>query len=125
METENLCLACGACCAFFRVSFYWAETDAATPEGVPSELTEKMNDFRVAMLGSASSSPRCVALCGFIGRRAACSIYAKRSSVCRDFTPSWENGQINPRCDQARSAWGLTPLLPDQWYAPGDLPKAA
>ncbi len=25
VPTEDACLSCGACCAFFRVSFYWAE----------------------------------------------------------------------------------------------------
>ncbi|WP_374212354.1 YkgJ family cysteine cluster protein [Thiothrix subterranea] len=25
----NPCMTCGACCASFRVSFYWGETDAA------------------------------------------------------------------------------------------------
>ncbi|HDN1328034.1 YkgJ family cysteine cluster protein, partial [Escherichia coli] len=25
MSNLNPCMTCGACCAFFRVSFYWAE----------------------------------------------------------------------------------------------------
>ncbi|MDX1269447.1 MAG: YkgJ family cysteine cluster protein, partial [Oceanisphaera sp.] len=25
MSSGNPCLTCGACCAFFRVSFYWGE----------------------------------------------------------------------------------------------------
>ncbi|EGR9493162.1 YkgJ family cysteine cluster protein, partial [Escherichia coli] len=25
MNNPNPCMTCGACCAFFRVSFYWAE----------------------------------------------------------------------------------------------------
>ncbi|MEG6657786.1 YkgJ family cysteine cluster protein, partial [Pseudomonas aeruginosa] len=25
MSTDNPCLTCGACCAHFRVSFYWGE----------------------------------------------------------------------------------------------------
>ncbi|HGC1012017.1 TPA: YkgJ family cysteine cluster protein, partial [Escherichia coli] len=24
MSNPNPCITCGACCAFFRVSFYWA-----------------------------------------------------------------------------------------------------
>ncbi|EJT1381768.1 TPA: YkgJ family cysteine cluster protein, partial [Escherichia coli] len=24
MNNPNPCMTCGACCAFFRVSFYWA-----------------------------------------------------------------------------------------------------
>ncbi|EEX7666747.1 YkgJ family cysteine cluster protein, partial [Escherichia coli] len=27
MNNPNPCMTCGACCAFFRVSFYWAEAD--------------------------------------------------------------------------------------------------
>ncbi|HBP8873638.1 TPA: YkgJ family cysteine cluster protein, partial [Escherichia coli] len=29
MNNPNPCMRCGACCAFFRVSFYWAEADDA------------------------------------------------------------------------------------------------
>ena len=97
----------------------------ATPDGVPSELTEKLNDFRVVMRGSQGSRPRCVALQGIVGGRVACGIYLRRASVCRDFIPSWYDGQTNERCDQARRAWGLAPLLPGSWDNPGDLPKAA
>ncbi len=125
METRNPCLACGACCAFFRISFYWAETDLATPNGVPTELTEKVNDFRVMMLGSGGKRPRCAALLGIIGKRVSCSIYGQRSSVCRDFAPSWLNGQPNEQCDRARAVWGLTPLLPGEFDSPRDFPKAA
>ncbi|EAX0008081.1 YkgJ family cysteine cluster protein, partial [Salmonella enterica] len=25
MSVLNPCMTCGACCAYFRVSFYWAE----------------------------------------------------------------------------------------------------
>ena len=58
----NPCLECGACCAFFRASFYWAESDLAQPMGVPSELTDKLNDFRLFMQGTNGSHPRCIAL---------------------------------------------------------------
>jgi len=130
MEIANPCLACGACCAFYRVSFYWGETDDVSPQGVPVALTEKINDFRVAMrraptLAGSGGHPRCLALRGFIGKRVSCSIYPCRASVCRDFAPAWENGQPNPRCDLARAAWNLAPLLPGQWDSPGNLPKAA
>lgn len=123
--TDNSCLSCGACCAFYRASFYWAETDAATPEGVPVDMTEKVNDFRVAMRGTSGPQPRCLALLGFVGNKVSCSIYLRRPSVCRDFCASWENGQPHQRCDQARAAWSLTLLLPGQWDSPGDIPKAA
>lgn len=125
MEINNPCLSCGACCAFFRASFYWGETDLVTPNGVPVELTEKINDFRVMMGGGSGSRPRCVALLGIVGGRVNCTIYARRASVCRDFTPSWYDGCANERCDKARKVWGLAPLLPGSWDNPRELPKAA
>ena len=121
----NPCLECGACCAFYRASFYWAESDLAQPSGVPSELTEKMNDFRLFMRGSNGSRPRCIALMGIIGKKVHCSIYNRRASVCQDFPPSWENNIHNERCDKARAAWGLLPLTPEIWHLPEDFPKAA
>lgn len=121
----NPCLSCGACCAFYRASFYWAESDLAQPAGVPSELTEKLNDFRLYMKGSTGSRPRCIALMGIIGKKVHCSIYDRRASVCRDFVPSWENGIYNERCDKARISWGLPPLSPEIWHLPEDFPKAA
>ena len=123
MET-NPCLTCGACCAFFRASFYWAETAEYTPGGVPSELTKKLNDFFAVMKGSDSIPPRCIALKGEIGREVYCEIYENRTGPCREFEPSWYNGHPNPRCDRARLAWGLQPLEPDAWTS-GALPKAA
>lgn len=111
----NPCLKCGACCAYFRASFYWAEADEATPGGVPIELTDKLNDFLVVMKGSNQPNPRCICLSGEIGQRVFCSIYENRSSICREFDASWLNGEHNPRCDEARQTWGLTPLTPESW----------
>lgn len=122
--TNNPCLACGACCAFFRASFYWAETSEFTAEGVPSELTKKLNDFYAVMKGTDIIPPRCIALKGEIGRYVYCEIYANRSSPCREFDPSWYNNTHSPRCDNARAVWRLEPLQPEAWF-PGGLPKAA
>jgi Fe-S-cluster containining protein len=121
----NPCLACGACCAHYRVSFYWAETDAGSDNGVPAGMTDKVNDFLVAMKGTHTSSCRCTALQGLIGESVFCSIYDRRASVCREFAPSWENGIHNIRCDQARLARGLAPLRPESWMDPTNFPKAA
>ncbi len=121
----NPCLSCGACCAYYRASFYWAESDLAHPEGVPIHLTEKLNDFRLYMKGTNGSWPRCIALMGIIGKKVHCAIYERRASVCRDFTPSWENGLYNERCDKARNTWNLSPLNPETWHLPEDFPKAA
>jgi len=121
----NPCLVCGACCAFYRASFYWAESDLVQPNGVPFQMTKKLDDFRLFMKGSNGSKPRCIALMGIIGKKVHCSIYENRASICRDFPPSWENGIHNERCDKARIAWGLSPLAPDIWHLPENFPKAA
>lgn len=115
---ENPCLTCGACCAHFRASFYWAETTAGGGT-VPAALTEKLNDFRAVMLGSHPPKPRCIALVGTIGQAVGCSIYDLRASVCRDFAVSWQDGVHNPRCDAARAAWGLPPL-PNPTQSPSE-----
>lgn len=109
------CLTCGACCAFYRASFYWAEANDADGGTVPVDLTEKVNDFFIAMKGMNGPKPRCIALRGTIGERVYCSIYDLRASVCREFPVSWELGVPNDRCDKARAAWGLPPLQPDAW----------
>jgi hypothetical protein len=122
----NPCLNCGACCAFYRASFYWAEASSEfNPGGVPIELTEKLNDFRLAMRGTGGANPRCIALKGFIGQGVSCSIYDRRASICREFEPSWQNNTANPRCDKARAAWGLAPLTPEFWIDPRHFPRAA
>lgn len=111
------CLACGACCACFRVSFYWREADPEqTPLPVPSELTEDYNQFKVSMKGTNSKHhSRCVALEGKVGEGARCSIYSLRPSPCRDFEASFEYGDHKPRCDQARARHGLEPLKLKDW----------
>ncbi len=101
---SQACLTCGACCAYFRVSFYWSETDAH-PEGlVPQHLTTAINPYLVAMRGTESKPARCVALEGDIGGCVSCAIYAQRSSTCREF----EAGDA--RCNQARLVHGLLPV---------------
>jgi hypothetical protein len=110
MATDNPCLSCGACCAHYRVSFYWAEADEATPGGVPIELTEKLNDARLVMKGTNLSSPRCVALTGELGGAVSCSIYPRRPQVCRELLASWSEGRADEKCDRARKALGLAPL---------------
>ena len=106
----NPCLTCGACCAFYRTSFYWTEAAPEAGGTVPPELTDKLNEHLVCMKGTWSEMPRCTALEGAIGERVACSIYPLRASVCRDFSFAWEDGLPNERCDRARAGWGLPPL---------------
>jgi Fe-S-cluster containining protein len=88
-------------------------------------MTKKLNDFRLVMIGTEGAAPRCIALLGDIGRSVRCSIYDRRPSICREFEPSWQNNTPNSRCDKARLAWGMQPLMPDREFDPKDLPKAA
>ena len=106
------CLTCGACCAYFRVSFYWAES---LPDSfhVPEDLIEIVTPQLVAMKRDANN--RCVALKGEVGKESLCSIYEKRSSSCRDFIASFENGEHNELCDRARAKFNLPPLTQDHW----------
>ena len=116
MSRNNPCLKCGACCAFFRVSFYWGETDLYPGGGVPADFTERLTDFRQCMKGTNQKKPFCAALEGEIGKSVRCAIYADRPSPCREFGVIWENdtARFNPeslkRCNKARAAWGLAPL---------------
>ena len=128
MTHENPCLTCGACCAFFRVSFYWGET-TDSPEGtVPAHLTEDVTPFFRAMKGSNQKNPRCIALEGEIGEGAHCAIYELRSSSCRDFGIDFidEKVVVNPedleRCTHARAHWGLPPLQVDAFQFTQSIP---
>jgi len=124
-DKVNPCLTCGACCALYRASFYWAEADDVTENGVPVELTRQLTPFRRCMLTVGVDKKRCIALQGIIGAGVACGIYEKRASVCRDFAAAWDHGVPNPRCDAARAVFNLPPLTPAEWDAPDNFPKAA
>ncbi|SXC75106.1 putative ferredoxin [Klebsiella quasipneumoniae] len=63
MSEINPCMTCGACCAYFRVSFYWAEADDAGGL-VPSALTEPLTPFLRCMSGTNQRQGRCAALSG-------------------------------------------------------------
>ncbi|KTS18706.1 MULTISPECIES: YkgJ family cysteine cluster protein [Pantoea] len=106
----NPCMTCGACCAHFRVSFYWAEADDGGG-AVPVELTEPLSLLMRNMRGTNDRAPRCVALQGEIGGCVSCGIYAQRPSPCREFAMSGENGVPNDACDRARARYGLPPLF--------------
>lgn len=110
MSIWNPCINCGACCAFFRVSFYWGETTDGSGR-VPAEMTMKVNDFLSCMSGTSGKTVRCSALQGEVGQTVCCSIYEDRSSTCREFEYSWEKGVHQPDCDKARAAYGLPPLV--------------
>ncbi|MEN6472840.1 MAG: YkgJ family cysteine cluster protein [Syntrophaceae bacterium] len=110
-DEDNPCLTCGACCACYRVSFYWAEIGEAGLGGVPVDLTEKLDAFRAVMRGTNQPNPRCIALEGEVGVRVRCTIYDRRPVPCRDLPFSGSAGAAGEeKCDKARAAWGL-PLL--------------
>ncbi len=103
-DSDNPCLRCGACCVVFRASFYWAEADDATENGVPVDLTVKLNPFRRAMRKVGRHDERGIALRGAPGRSVYCEIYDRRPSTCRNFEPSWRSGEHQSRCEKARKA---------------------
>ena len=118
---KNPCLDCGACCAFYRASFYWTEADDISIKGVPVNMTDEHPPYYRIMKGTNSKQPYCIALKGIIGVNVFCSIYENRSSVCKAFIPSWENGEHNERCDKARAFYGLKPITPE-YYDEHDKP---
>jgi len=92
----NPCMSCGACCASFRVSFYWAEAS-----GLPDALTERVSPLYSCMAGTHSKTPRCAALQGEVGGAVACSVYAQRPSPCREVVAG------DAKCLTARQRHGL------------------
>ncbi|MBC7754279.1 MAG: YkgJ family cysteine cluster protein [Moraxellaceae bacterium] len=114
MVTNHPCLSCGACCAFFRVSFHWSEV-LRESHGVPEATTEKISLHKLSMIGTNQKKIRCGALKGVIGDTVNCEIYANRPSPCRSFSASFEDGEPDDRCDRARNGHGLKPLVPADW----------
>ena len=114
MSDMNPCMTCGACCAYFRVSFYWAEASDGGGT-VPVHLTEPLSPSALHERYESKAGP----LCG-VTRRAGvstrCSIYEDRPSPCRDFTMSGEEGQVNEACNRARARFGLPPLYKDMLF---------
>lgn len=100
---DHPCLACGACCAAFRVDFSAEELDEHMGS-VPSGLADTVREGTARMRGTDHASPRCAALTGRIGERAACGIYEWRPSPCRELEPG------SDACARARSRHGLAPL---------------
>lgn len=112
------CLCCGACCAYFRVAFYWTEADPALGGHVPAEATTQLDPHRLAMKGTEGGKPRCTALEGEVGVATTCRMYERRPSPCHELKPAFENGEPSPQCDRARIAYGLRPLTRDAWEHP-------
>jgi hypothetical protein len=99
----NICLGCGACCAAYRVSFYWSE---ARELGLEEHLIEKLTSLRMCMAGTRQNNVRCRALQGIIGREVFCITYSRRPSPCREVQ------QGDDKCNRARAKYGLEPIAP-------------
>lgn len=99
----NPCVACGACCATYRVSFYWQEAEA---NGLSAALTRQITPFHSCMAGTEAHPVRCVALAGTIGQQVSCQVYEQRTSPCREVQVGDE------RCNRARAHHGLHALEP-------------
>jgi len=119
-QSNNPCVSCGACCAFFRVAFYWRESEQGTDGWkVPKNFTMDLDNLSQCMKGTeVKHRPKCIALKGKIGAQALCEIYSQRPSPCRNFQASYFKGIKNPRCDEARKAHGLPPLRREDWSFP-------
>ncbi|AUL48311.1 ferredoxin [Bordetella trematum] len=117
---SNPCLNCGACCAHFRVSFYFGEVDGANGGTVPEALVTPVNAYRVCMKGTEQGGQRCVALRGELGQPGIhCAIYALRPTPCREFDIWQPDGSPNPDCQRLRMQLGL-PALPRRPEAEND-----
>lgn len=131
MFPTNPCQSCGACCGYFRVSFYWREADAESGGTVPIEMTRQLDPFRRCMKGTDQEQPRCIALSGQIGSSVCCTIYENRPSPCREFGVNWSNGLLSfipedlERCTQARAAYGLPPLFHAPYPNAPSIPDAS
>lgn len=97
---QDACASCGACCAFYRVSFYWAEG-----ESIPNQMVENLTPVYSCMSGTNLKQPRCVALEGEIGQQVSCTIYPLRSSSCKEVQVG------DNQCSKARFAHGLIPFV--------------
>lgn len=100
--SSHPCLSCAACCASFRVDFAAQEMDehgGLVPSGLADAITEQLCRMR----GTDHRTPRCAALTGKVGEKAACGIYEWRPSPCREF----EAG--SDACNRARTRHHLPP----------------
>lgn len=110
---DNPCIACGACCSYFRVSFYCGELTGGSGGFVPADMATKVNDVMACMKGTEAGNGRCIALVGELGKSGiSCSIYPNRPTPCREFAVWQEDGSPNPHCQRLRANIGLPPLRP-------------
>jgi Fe-S-cluster containining protein len=97
-DRENLCQACGACCAYSSNWPRFTTEDDSELDLIPAKF---VND---RLSGMRCDGERCSALSGNIGEATACGIYAVRPEVCRTCMPG------DAECTMARRRHGLSPL---------------
>lgn len=107
IATPEACLTCGACCTYFRVSFYWAEG-----LNMPEDYVEPLTPVYSCMKGTNQSQPRCIALQGTVGEQVSCGMYEARSSSCREVQIA------DAQCNKARIAHQMIPLVQVPEYLP-------
>ena len=100
-DSYEPCLDCGACCASYRVSFYWAE---AEENGIDDSMVEALTPVYSCLRGTNQSNPHCQALVGEVGKLVKCNMYAQRPSPCREVQVG------DDKCQQARARHGLAAL---------------
>lgn len=116
VATPDACLSCGACCTYFRVSFYWAEG-----LNMPEDHVEPLTSVYSCMKGTNQANPRCIALQGTIGEQVSCGMYEARSSSCKEVQIADE------QCNKARLAHQMIPLvqIPEYDYANDDIDRVS
>jgi len=100
-QLADVCQRCGACCAHFRVPFYWSEAEAS---GLPHAAVEQITPLLACMAGTNQPQPRCHALEGRVGEWVSCQLYGQRPSPCRELQPGED------KCNLARVRHGLPPI---------------
>ena len=116
VATPDACLSCGACCTYFRVSFYWAEG-----LNMPEHYTEPVTSVYSCMKGTNQTNPRCIALEGTVGEQVSCGMYEARSSSCKEVQIADE------QCNKARAAHNMIALVqvPEYDYANDDFDRVS
>ena len=100
VATPDACLSCGACCTYFRVSFYWAEG-----LNMPADYVEPLTPVYSCMKGTNQKNPRCIALQGTVGEQVSCGMYEARSSSCKEVQIA------DAQCNKARMAHNMLPFV--------------
>ena len=100
LPTTDACLSCGACCSYFRVSFYWAEGI-----DMPEDYVEALTPVYSCMKGTNQANPRCIALQGEVGKQVSCGMYEQRSSSCKEVQIA------DAQCNKARIAHKMIPFI--------------